>query len=299
MKESKELTITNPNELTKDKVDLVKRMIAKDATDDELSMFIGVCNKTQLDPFTRQIYMIKRQGKQCIQASIDGLRLVAQRSGEYTGQCGPFWCAKDGIWKDIWTDDAPPYAAKVGIMRKGFVEPVWGIAKYKEYAVEGAQGFMWIKMPATMIAKCAEALGLRKAFPQELSGIYSTEEIHSEGDSEDVISIPSKTDTFSDFDTIDPTEKTPSEPVKEKEPEKETTRRENLITTFKYYVEKKLIPKKDDEVDWPLVVTRTVAFLEKHLDAEQQTVKFKSSIDNLKALEKKIPAEGRLNHGLY
>jgi phage recombination protein Bet len=140
----------------------------------ELAVFLHYSQRTGLDPFARQIYMIERGGRFTIQASIDGLRIVAQRSGEYAGQSGPYWCGEDGAWTDVWLEKTPPTAAKVGVWRKGWTEPAWGVAKFDSY---NAGSPIWKKMPDTMIAKCAEALALRKAFPNDLSGIYAAEEM--------------------------------------------------------------------------------------------------------------------------
>lgn len=146
----------------------------------ELAVFLHYAQKTGLDPFSRQIYMIARGGRYTIQSSIDGLRIIAQRSKEYAGQVGPFWCDQSGVWKDVWLGDSYPVASKVGVMRQGFHEPLWAVAKYESYCPKGKDGNpmgLWKQMSDVMLAKCAEALALRKAFPNDLSGIYTSDEM--------------------------------------------------------------------------------------------------------------------------
>src|SRR5512146_1702356 len=177
-------------DLDEEKVQLLRRTIARGATEDELALFVEQCRRTGLDPFARQIYSVRRkqwnsatksfEEAQVIQVSIDGFRLIADRTHKYAGQVGPWWCGPDGEWKEVWLNDTPPSAARVGVLRHDFHQPLFAIAVYKSYVQTNSQGdpiSRWRTDPAGMLAKCAEALALRRAFPHELSGLYTTEEM--------------------------------------------------------------------------------------------------------------------------
>jgi len=162
--------------------------IDSDVTSAELSAFLHLCQRTQLDPFSRQIYLIGRwNGQQrrkvfTPQTSIDGYRVIAHRViAEHSASLGyedTLWCDKSGQWHDVWLSDEPPAAAKVVVVRNGQRFPA--VARYSEYVQtkkDGSTTGMWSKMPATMTAKCAEALALRMAFPHDLAGVYTAEEM--------------------------------------------------------------------------------------------------------------------------
>lgn len=158
---------------TDEKIGLVRRLVAVGATNDELAVFLHQCQRTGLDPLAKQIYCIKRQGKMAIQVGIDGFRLIADRTGLYAGNDDP-----------VFDDEKHPKRATVTVykMVSGVRCPFTASARWEQYYPgDGPSGFMWKKMPHLMLGKCAEALALRKAFPAELSGLYTDGEMEQAG----------------------------------------------------------------------------------------------------------------------
>lgn len=147
---------------------IIKESICKGASDSELQFFLQVCKRTGLDPFSRQIYSIPRGGQRTIQVGIDGLCLIADRTGKYMpGKESVFGYTSTGA---IFSCTA--YIKKQA--KDGSWHEVSAIAFWDEY--NAGQG-LWKKMPRRMLEKCALALCLRKAFPSDLSGLYTHEEM--------------------------------------------------------------------------------------------------------------------------
>jgi phage recombination protein Bet len=173
--------------LNKEQVALLKRTIAKNVSDDELALFMHVANRTGLDPFAKQIHAVRRWNSDMggyamtIQTGIDGYRLLADRTGKYSP-------GKDTIYG--YDQQGNLEFATSYIMKK--VGETWfevsATARYSEYVVKNKEGIAnknWLEKPHIMLAKCAEALALRKAFPAELSAVYIEEELgtsHLESD---------------------------------------------------------------------------------------------------------------------
>lgn len=177
------LTLAADQDFWNDKQLAALRQLGVDrASNGDLAVFMHVAQRTGLDPFAKQIYLVERQGKQTIQTGIDGFRLVARRAVDAAGESlsisGGEWCGEDGSWRDVWLAPGPPAAARV-IVRRGGHEFV-GVALFREYAQtkrDGNLNAQWTGRPAGMLAKCAEALALRKAFPMDLAGVYTDDEM--------------------------------------------------------------------------------------------------------------------------
>jgi len=150
-----------------EQIELIKKQIAPNANNNELKLFLYQAQRTGLDPLTRQIYCIHRGGKMTIQTSIDGFRVIAERSGEYAGQDEPIYTEENG---KLISCKITVYKFRGDVRYPASV----GVAYFSEYV---QQTPTWTKMPRVMLAKVAEALALRKAFPQDLSGLYTSDEI--------------------------------------------------------------------------------------------------------------------------
>lgn len=168
-------------QFSNEQIQIMKKTVAAGVSDAEFFFFLEVCKARNLNPFNREIYAIPRGQKMTIQVSIDGMRILAERSGKYRGQIGPDFCGPDGRWRDCWLSDEPPVAARVGVLREDFERPIYAVARYKAYAQPNNP--LWKSMPEVMLQKCAESLALRKAFPQNTAGLYTNEEMmQADGD---------------------------------------------------------------------------------------------------------------------
>jgi hypothetical protein len=124
-------------------------------------------------------------------------------------------------WIDVWVKKTFPAACKVGIHRKDFIEPMYAVAHWEAYAQKKADGtiaYAWRTMPTIMLAKCAEALALRKAFPQELSGLYTSDELSEDKIHE--VSVAPESETKKEQVILKGTYY-PEKPKKQKDPDKE------------------------------------------------------------------------------
>lgn len=196
---------------SREQLDIIKHTLAPTLDDVEFAFYIEVCKSQGLDPFAKEIHVQKRRDgrgkpqkyKLVIMVGIDGYRRRAADTGQLDGQTEPQWCGEDGVWKDVWIPKTPPSAARIGILRKGCAQPFWGVALYREYVAMEPDEFdgdrvirwkvasNWQRMPVGQLMKCAESLGLRKAFPRELGVLRTIEEMQaSQHDPEDPSSTP-------------------------------------------------------------------------------------------------------------
>ena len=187
------VTLPALSHLTREQVETLKLTVAKDTTDAEFALFLEVCRFSGLNPFTRQIHCVVRQGKNrsvSFQTGIDGYRSQAEKTGLYAGQDAPEWCGPDGKWTDLWLGADPPAAARVKVYRRDWDRPAIGVARWDAYVqttpVWGQErgeiighrpNSMWEQRGPEQLAKCAESLAFRIAFPQQMAGVYTDEEM--------------------------------------------------------------------------------------------------------------------------
>jgi phage recombination protein Bet len=189
-----------PPFLSEEECALLKRTQLSAFKEDEQETFIRICQRTKLDPFTKQIYATRRYNKVKDEhgqtrkvptlvavTGIMGLCALAERTRDYDG-CEISWSAKDGAWKGEWLEDGAPEAAKCVVYHKHRSHPEVGIARWSSYVGQQWNNEVkqweitdfWARMGDYMLAKCAKAQALRGAFPDQLSNVYIREELESD-----------------------------------------------------------------------------------------------------------------------
>jgi hypothetical protein len=155
---------------------------------DEFRWIYEQCRSRGINPFSNHVYHKKqwnddsRQPEILLLLKLDGFRSAADDTGLFRGTLGPYWCGEDGRWSDVWLSSEFPYAARVGVKREGFPEPIWRTAKWSEFAqyTDDACTVLvdhWYRMPAHMLGVRAEVIAFRAAFPEKLGGVYLPDEL--------------------------------------------------------------------------------------------------------------------------
>ena len=162
---SESTTLATLGDLEPSQVAIISQHVAPGLTEPELGYFLSVCAAKGFDPFSRQIYAIKRGGKLTIQTGIDGFRAAAHRTNA--------WAGMDRV---EWSGEGPDLTCHVTVYRmvEGQRCPFPATATLREYK---GRTPLWEKMPRTMLEKCCEAKALRRGFSKALSGIYSFSEM--------------------------------------------------------------------------------------------------------------------------
>jgi len=190
-----------------EEIKLLKTTVAPGLNDSEFKVFMVMCERTRLDPFRRQIYAVKRGERMVVQTGIDGYRAIAARTGQYAGN-------DDAIFDS----ELQPKKATVTVYRfvNGTRCPFSASARWDQYYPGDKLGFQWKKMPHVMLAKCAEAQALRKAFPEDLSGLYTEEEMeHSANSSAPISAISSPAVEYESDLPPPPSEEDENVPIQE------------------------------------------------------------------------------------
>lgn len=182
------------DKFTPERIKLLRAAYGQQATDLEFEIFINHCRRLDLSPEAAQVFLIGRWDDEAkrkvhrILVSLQGLRTVAERTGKVRGMVGPMWIGR-GMkdFADYWISPEPPLGAKVGIIKQGCAEPFWGFCRwdsFKQTKRGGQLSSNWKRMPEHMLAKCANAIALRAAFPDLLAGLYTDDEFGEDHASE-------------------------------------------------------------------------------------------------------------------
>lgn len=163
-------------------IELITRTVARNATLDELQMFLHIAKKVKLDPFLKQIYFYKDNRGNCvIMTSRDGFLSIAQMSGEFAGLQSASVYENDEFSIDYSKNEVKHIAKQnergelVGAWAKSYRKNSEPNITYVKFDTYNRGWNVWKTHPDAMIVKCAESISLKKTFG--ISGIVSQEEM--------------------------------------------------------------------------------------------------------------------------
>ena len=151
----------------------VRRLLCKDATKSEIILFLNQCKMWGLNPFKKEIYLIKYQMGEPA-ATVIGYETFLKRADRQKKLKG---------WR-VWTEGipkTPEFKACIKIIREGWDEPFYHEVYWEEYARRKRSGELtrfWDQQPRTQLKKVAMSQGFRLCYPDELGGLpYIVEEM--------------------------------------------------------------------------------------------------------------------------
>lgn len=174
------ITIRPLSAVTPELSRLISSWVAPGLTPEQALAVVRVCDRLGLDPLARHVHawVDPQTRRLVIHVGIHGLRARAVATGDFLGRLGPYWCGPDGRWREVWLEEEPPAAARVGVVRRGAAEPIWGVATWREFglprlarASAAGRPSVWQTMPAHMLAVRAESQALQAAFPHIASDL--------------------------------------------------------------------------------------------------------------------------------
>lgn len=204
----------NQLEFTEEELKAIRSEYCRGFTDEQFKVAMTFCRVRNLLPGKHVIPMLRKSHdwdetvgakvenqKIVFITTIDAARLIAQRSGEYTGQGPEQYIYLDDAGNPSIVSEIPlpnpqnkqlprePWAVRTTVYRKSFDHPVTSVARFDAYAVtrklksgELVLTEMWSRRSVEMLAKCSEMLSLRKGYPEELASIYIADELKNESE---------------------------------------------------------------------------------------------------------------------
>jgi phage recombination protein Bet len=163
----------------KEDTEFIKKMFAPDATQEEFRLFLELSKRYNLDPFKRQIFLIKNKKRPnepaTIMVSHAGMLHLAHESGKFGGM-ETYVITKDGKTALIGNQDEI-VGAVCYVYRTDWNKPLMHAVSLKEYYRKMPPGYknIWDEKRITMIKKVAEAGALRRAF--DTGGLYTEDEM--------------------------------------------------------------------------------------------------------------------------